>query len=601
MNNMKFIAHSMALGAVFAGLSTQAAAFQQCGGVTVCAPDEIGPFTQTPAGGGTGLVSPQQIPQQVNLAIAQFDRAAAVAMHPEANSPDDIVLKRVEVTLTVDLDSFSMSQFNDDNVPTPADCAYTLDYLIQADLLANPGVGTPAINSLNSVGFTQPVIIAPGETVQHTLADFAACPGNNPTFPYLDCVDNPLSECTAQTSLTDNLNPWIGNGNISWTLQYAATSQQPNCPQGLGGVNSTIEATVEVAYSYCVKSDIPEVVGCECDRPSPNYRRPGSLLLFPEFDNLNGSYTVITVTNTDCIADTGEDVQIEYVYIDADGCSEFNKTDVLTPCDTLTVITSTHNPGQERGFLYVFAKKPDPNFPNGTAITWNNLVGSQLIIQGLDSGFDYSMNPVVFRGLTAEGETSDLDGDGIRDLDNSEYEPLPNIITIPRFLGQDGTQGNPGPINSQLILIGLTGGARFETTACFTFYNDNEEVFSGEYTWECWDKPYLLDISNFFRNDFLKTTDHDLDEIFGKDERESGWICIQGCAANSSQESIADPAIYAALVEHIGPYGVSDLPWECGIRTNGALLPRGVFGDPDEDTNNDGVVDEDDAVDGDNQ
>ena len=60
---------------------------------------------------------------------------------------------------------------------------------------------------------------------------------------------------------------------------------------------------------------------------------PASLLLFPEFDNSEGSYTVISVTNTDCIANTGEDVQIEYVYIDADGCSEFNKTDVLTPCD----------------------------------------------------------------------------------------------------------------------------------------------------------------------------------------------------------------------------------------------------------------------------
>lgn len=601
MNNMKFIAHSMALGAVFAGLSTQAAAFQQCGGTTVCDVDESGPFTQTPAAGGTGLVAPQQQPQQLVFGIAQFDRDAALALHPEAGSVDDIILKRVEVTLSIDLDSFSMSQFNDDNVPTPAPCDYQLQYEIVANLLANGSVGTPPLNLLNSVGFTTPVTIQPGQTVAHTLPDFAECPGTNPAFPYLGCVELSDSACVAQTSLSDNLAPWIGNGDINWTLQYAATSQQPNCPQGTSGVNSAIDAAVSVEYTYCVKTDIPEVVGCVCDRPSPNYRRPGSLLLFPEFDNQEGSYTVVTVTNTDCIANTGEDVQIEYVYIDADGCSEFNKTDVLTPCDTLTVVTSAHNPGQDRGFLYVFAKKPDPNFPNGTAITWNNLIGSQLIIQAFDTGFDYSMNPVVFRGLTSEGETNDLDGDGIRDLDNSEYEPLPEIITIPRFLGQDGTQGNPGPISSQLILIGLTGGARFETTACFTFYNDNEEVFSGEYTWECWDKPYLLDISNFFRNEFLKTTDHDLDEIFGWDERESGWMCIQGCAANSSQESIDDPAIYAALVEKVGTYGVADLPWECGLRTNGALLPRGVFGDPDVDTNGDGVVNEDDAVNGDNQ
>ncbi len=588
MNNFKFIAHSMALGAVFAGLSTQALAQGiACGDPVNCAIDQTGPFTQSPASDSTGPIEPAQMPAVFPVSVAQFDAAAAAAMHGDATE-GDIDLKRAEVTLELRVNSFTATQQNTSSEP-PTDCLYDLQYQVDLQILANATVGTGELAAPPIVFNIAPIIIAPGETLVRTLADFA---GN----------EIPVSSCTAEDSLAGDLTPWIGNGDITWELQVVGVSEQTNCPQGLSGVTSTVEGTVRVRYTYCVEGDEPPpLTGCECLTPSPNYRRPGSLLLFPEFDNFEGSYTVITVTNTDCIQNSGEDVLIEYVYIDADGCSEFNKTETLTPCDTLSVVTSTHNPGQEQGFLYVFAKQPDPDAPNGTAITWNNLIGSQMIIQGLDTGFDYSMNPVVFRGLTAEGTSSDLDGDGIRDLDNAEYEPLPDVITIPRFLGQDGTPGNPGEFNSQLILIGLTGGARFETTACFTFYNDNEVVFSGEYTWECWDKPYLLDISAAFGNDFLQTTDHDLNEIFGENSREAGWMCVQGCAANSSQESINDPAIYAALVEHLGAAGVADLPWECGFRTNGALLPRGVFGDPDEDTNRDGVVNEDDAVDGDNQ
>ncbi|MEO2164367.1 MAG: hypothetical protein ABGY29_17805, partial [bacterium] len=116
---------------------------------------------------------------------------------------------------------------------------------------------------------------------------------------------------------------------------------------------------------------------------------------------------------------------------------------------------------------------------------------------------------------------------------------------------------------------------------CFLFWNDNEDEFSAQHTFSCWEKPYLDDISGGFRNTWLKSTNHDPDEIIGADHRESGWICLQGCLATSAQESILNPSIYAVLVERVGSFGVADLPFECGIRLNGALLPDHIFGDGD--------------------
>jgi hypothetical protein len=580
--NSKFIARYLALGAVAAGASAPALA-QNCP-LTVQCPDPNQTLATASFSDSLGEVFiPDVADPNLFLSVNQFDPAVYAALH--GVSVTDITLLGVEVELSIEVTEMQRSIFN---VQTA--CTYDWTWPVVARILANPGLGTGEIGVSPQIIGSDTQALAAGDTYSWDITNPADYTG-------------PTSASGCQ-GLTTGLLPYIGNGNLSWQLEFSAFPSTTGCSNSAQQNDIKGIADLEVTYRYCYGSPPPPPPGgCECDRPSPNYRRPGSLLLYPEFDNNPGSFTLVTVTNTDCLQSSGEDVQIEFKYIDKDGCAEFNKTEVLTPCDTLTVITKAHNPGQDQGYLYVFAKKPDANAPNGVPIAWDHLVGSLMVIQGLDSGFDYSMNPVVFQSQQAAmGETTDLDGDGILDLDGLEYEPAPNVITIPRFLGQDGVPGQPGLYNSQLILIGLTGGARFETTACFTFYNDNEVVLSEEYTFECWDKPYLLDIGAAFGNDFLANlTDDDPSEIFGAPTRESGWICVTGCIANSTQESIQNPAIYAALVEHVGSFGVADLPWECGTRTNGALLPRGVFGDPDSDTDGDGDVDEDDAINGDNQ
>ena len=295
-------------------------------------------------------------------------------------------------------------------------------------------------------------------------------------------------------------------------------------------------------------------------------RNPGSLLLYPEFDNREGDVTLLTITN---VADSGDDVTVEFVYIgryDQQGgdvqCEEFNRNAVLTPNDTLTLITNYHNPQHEQGYVYAFAKDEA-----GEPMAHNFLIGNLMTIDGIDR-FEYSMNPVAYEGLAG-----DLNGNGLRDMDGSEYEQNAQEILIPRFMGQG--QG----YHSELIFIGLTGGAAFSTTVDFLIYNDNEEVFSSEYTFECWDRVELADISGIFRNSFLQDfTNHASNEILGAPGRESGWMRMEGHHASSTSTTLSDPAIYAVLVEKIGMRGAADLPFENGQNGNGALLARSLDG-----------------------
>jgi hypothetical protein len=291
-------------------------------------------------------------------------------------------------------------------------------------------------------------------------------------------------------------------------------------------------------------------------------RAPGSLLLYPEFDNREGTVTVLTITNT--ATDVG-DVQVEFVYIGRYGeshhdiqCEEFNRTEVLTDNDTLTLLTEVHNPQQEQGFVYAFARETV-----ATPIVHNWLIGNVMTVDGLDA-FEYSINPVSY-----EGFAGDLNGNGLRDLDGSEYEESADELLFPRFLGQGEMR------KSELILIGLTGGARFETTVDFLIYNDNEEVFSSEYTFQCWERVKLKDISGIFENDFLRDwTNNDPQELYGAPMIETGWFRMDGALASSTSTTLAEPAVYGVLVEKIGNRGAADLPFESGLNDSGKLFAR---------------------------
>ncbi|MBL8861915.1 MAG: hypothetical protein JNK02_07870 [Planctomycetes bacterium] len=322
------------------------------------------------------------------------------------------------------------------------------------------------------------------------------------------------------------------------------------------------------------------------------WRKPASLLVFPEFDSRPLATTLITVTNTNrdftpnglLFAGT---VDVEYVYIGRYGangqplpCLETNFTRRLTPNDTLTVVAGAQNPNHQRGFLYVFAKSPT----TGQAIVFNHLIGNALVVDAFTS-VDYGYEAYAYLGVGPEGSPTDRDGDGVRDLNDLEYSCTPDVLLFPRFFGQGANQppqeaAAGGGYESHLVLVNLSGGKDFEAVVDYLLFNDNEEVFSAQSSFVCWNKRPLLEINSAFSHAFLASTNHDPNEILGATSVETGWFKLDGRIASSSAAVVQDPAILALLVERL-PFGraACDLPFETGTQTNGDLLLLGVLGD----------------------
>lgn len=296
---------------------------------------------------------------------------------------------------------------------------------------------------------------------------------------------------------------------------------------------------------------------------------PGSLLVFTHFEAARGEDTYITVTNTngDHTPTTGTleagTVDVEYVYINGLTCIEFNRTRRLTPNDSITVSSRIDNPSEQEGYLYVFAKSPI----TGQAISWNHLIGEARVIEA--KGAAYDINPYVFKAIGAEGSNTDLNGDHLRQLNGTEYEAGPDRLLFPRFAGQDGEE------SSQLTLINLTGGARFTAIVDILAYNDNEEVFSAQYSFLCWVEVNLSTVSGIFTESFLESSNNNPNEHIGSDEY--GWFSLDGNIAFSTAGSVDDPMILASLAESIDGTLGGNLPYSDGTQTNGELLSHSIF------------------------
>lgn len=287
---------------------------------------------------------------------------------------------------------------------------------------------------------------------------------------------------------------------------------------------------------------------------------PGSLLVFPVLDSRPGVVSVVTVTNT-----AGAEVGVHLHYVEAADCSRSNAFELLTPFDTVTAVTEAHAPSLEQGYAYAYAVE------GATPIAFDHLIGCQLVIDGI-SGSEHALNALVFEAIPAEGQPTDIDTDGVRDLDGVEYQPAPDRIAVPRFVGQSSA------FRSELVLIDLTGSA-FTTSVDFIVFNDNEEAFSAAHTFRCWTRVPLLSISGIFSQSFLaNATDHDPGEVIGAPGIETGWFRVDGGVATSTTTTVVDPAVLAILVE-TGRLSSATLPFTLGEQTNGDLLPGGNGGD----------------------
>jgi hypothetical protein len=313
------------------------------------------------------------------------------------------------------------------------------------------------------------------------------------------------------------------------------------------------------------------VLGLSVNAAASGLATPGSLLVFPCYDNTRGTQTVVTVTNTNTNTDPIlGGVDVEYRYINGLNCLETNRTRHLTPGDTLSVIVSLDNPNAVQGYLYVFAKR------NGQAISFNHLIGASFTITA-DPLRDFELAPICFGAVGAEGSNTDVDSDGRRDLNGIEYTQSPDVLAFARFVGQDAG------VLSTLCLVNLAG-ARFNAVLDFLIYNDNEEVFSAQYTIDCWDRVNLSTINGVFDNNFLRFfTNHAANEInvgpLPLVLPETGWFTVDGLVANSTAAVVDDPAILAALIESASVFGGAQLPWALGQQANGDLLNLSIFPD----------------------
>jgi hypothetical protein len=303
-------------------------------------------------------------------------------------------------------------------------------------------------------------------------------------------------------------------------------------------------------------------------------REAGSVLVYPIHRSSLGAvgsaagsqfFTIISVTNTNTIPAVGvslggsTNVQFEYVNQDEDGvCSVIDRTEFLTPADTLSVLTNCHNAaGGNEGYVVVTAHDP-AQFK--TAWSHNHLVGSELVISG--TGGVYNLNAFASAAIADEGDTDD-NGNGIIDFDGVEYEQLPDDLIIDTFFALNG---------SSLTLLSLGGGLNDTVNVAFDVWNDNEFALSATLAFECWiEEPLNNGISLVFDGGFLaNNTPDDSGELDLNCDNigdiETGWAVVR--ALNSNVPLLGAITAGPGFASIDGGH----LLWESGDKSDGSFF-----------------------------
>lgn len=338
---------------------------------------------------------------------------------------------------------------------------------------------------------------------------------------------------------------------------------------------------------------------------SASGREPGSVLVYPVHASGRGAFTIINVTNTNLKPANpmslggSTDIKFEYVNVQRnkmdrfcpDGCLVMDKVEVLTPADTLSVMTGCHNAdgflpryedGMEpsrngsEGYLVITALNPYGGSAYSAAgVPWshNFLVGSEIVITS--SGISYSINALPFKAMTPEGSETDLNGNRQRDFDGLEYEGTPDDLIIDSFLGIS---------DSYLAIINLTGQFNDTNTLLFTVWNDNERAMSITRPFKCWFNQKLSRVSHLFGYDYLYYTDNDMRELDidcdTKGDLETGWAIIESLGVRAPGGAVVDTdgAFLGSLsAGYESKISGGRLLWERSVegpQTNGSFGPR---------------------------
>lgn len=282
--------------------------------------------------------------------------------------------------------------------------------------------------------------------------------------------------------------------------------------------------------------------------------KPASFLLFAEFNNTPGNLTFLTLTNVNADLQSGA-IDVHLVYIDASNCHPSDRIEHLTARDTDTFLASFHVPGIAKGYAYAYATDPILH----KSIDFDYLIGTVLRVDAVNA-VDYSFSALPFQALTGAGNATDVNFNGRPDLDGVEYEKAHNHFFVPRFFGQSPPPIVRGQFQSELVLLQPLVNQGVTTTAGFLIYNDNEEVFSGQFAFQCWTRVPLLSISGAFAQTFLAATNQNPNEVGGAPFIESGWFDANGVTASSPQGNTPNPPLFGVLIE-MKPESAADLPF----------------------------------------
>ena len=229
----------------------------------------------------------------------------------------------------------------------------------------------------------------------------------------------------------------------------------------------------------------------------------GSVLVFPYID---GPINLISITNTyknRTILPNNQmrgTIRVHFQYVDGDDCLVLNRVEVLTPGDITTFLTANHAPGFTHGWLYVYAE----DFETGRPIDFDYLTGDALWIDP-SINLMHDVSAIAFRSGAEEsgapiGRTTgnawafaDLDADGKLDFDDREYERMPKTHYLPTFLQQSLA------VQDELVLASPLG-RDFEVVLNALVFNNDEDMFSANIRFTCWDVLKLTEVSMISKN-----------------------------------------------------------------------------------------------------
>jgi hypothetical protein len=301
----------------------------------------------------------------------------------------------------------------------------------------------------------------------------------------------------------------------------------------------------------------------------PSLHRPGSLLIYPVIDVRGGTDTVVCVTNVNTDERFVPGLPIKYgdvtarffyVILTPSGCVVFDDSVDLTPGDTFAVSVRTHLglQGDFQGWLYVIAADiegrgaidfdSEGRANQGRQETESSgFIGEEMVVQGAPQNYLYALPAISFKatrnddgGVNSQGfRFTDVNGDGEADFDGREYQKFPQILSQPTFLEQS-LQNTA--LQDELVLLTpiFQTGNRVDLNSFW--YNNNEDARSRTFSFTCWTRLKIRNISAYTQN---------LGGI--PTEAATGWFWIDPVQLARFGGYVPNPPVHGAFIHQLNP------------------------------------------------